>query len=63
MSYLRPEELRTTLVAVAESGSGVDGVVQIKVFDAEADLLNSLSSHANCEVESEFPLQLGHRAG
>ncbi len=36
---LRPEELRTTLVAVAESESGVAGVVQIKVADAEADLL------------------------
>jgi GNAT superfamily N-acetyltransferase len=36
---LRPEELRTTLVAVAESESGVTGVVQIKVADAEADLL------------------------
>jgi GNAT superfamily N-acetyltransferase len=36
---LRPEELRTTLVAVAESKSGVAGVIQIKVADAEADLL------------------------
>jgi GNAT superfamily N-acetyltransferase len=36
---LRPEELRTTLVAVAESESGVAGVVQIKVADAEVDLL------------------------
>jgi GNAT superfamily N-acetyltransferase len=36
---LRPEELRTTLVAVAESESGVAGVVQIKVADTEAHLL------------------------
>jgi len=36
---LWPEDLRTTLVAVVESGSGVAGVVQLKVVAAEADLL------------------------
>lgn len=36
---LRPEDLRTTLVAVVEGASGVVGVVQLKVVAAEADLL------------------------
>jgi N-acetylglutamate synthase-like GNAT family acetyltransferase len=34
-----PEELRSTLIAVADDQDGVAGVVQLKVVDTEGDLL------------------------
>ena len=54
---LLPEELRTTLVAVAESESGVAGVVQIKVADAAAELLKLFIEP--CKLESGASSSVG----
>ena len=36
---LRPEDLQSTAVAVAEAGGGIVGVVQVRIIDREADLM------------------------